>query len=151
MSLTQFVELTGFTEKTARMVLRRFVRLGYCSSSGKLHWVKRKQPQPVVREIIAIEAKLGDWRRALAQAYRHLTFAHRSWVLLDTSRARTAIRELDEFRRCNVGLLTMSPGGRPVVRFTPLRRKPKSLKRFWLANAEFARRLLTQVSLVISI
>lgn len=145
-SLAQFVELTGFSEKTARMVLGRFARLGYCERSGRLHWIKRKQPQPLVREITAIEAKLGDWRRALAQAYRHLVFAHRSWVLLDTGRASPAIRALDEFRRRNVGLLTLSPNGRPTVRFSPLRRKPKSLRRFWLANAEFARRLLAQVS-----
>jgi hypothetical protein len=33
------------------------------------------QPEPVAKKIVAIEAKLRDWRRALYQAAQHVAYA----------------------------------------------------------------------------
>src|SRR5260221_66621 len=42
--------------------------------------------------IIAIEAKLSDWRTAMHQAFRNLCFAHQSYVLLPVLAAFRAHR-----------------------------------------------------------
>jgi hypothetical protein len=62
-------------------------------------------------ETMAVEAKLRNWQKALKQAFRYRSFAHVSYVLLDRSYARAAVRNLDRFVRANVGLMTITPAG----------------------------------------
>ena len=69
--------------------------------------------------LIAIEAKLSDWRSALHQAYRNTCFAHRSFVLLPE---RTAIRASSfsvEFERRGVGLCFISDSGLTILHDSP--------------------------------
>lgn len=54
--------------------------------------------------VIAIEAKLQDWKCALQQAYRNTCFANRSFVLLPKEAALAAAVFGIEFERRNVGL-----------------------------------------------
>lgn len=55
-------------------------------------------------QIIAFEAKLKDWRKALDQAYRNTCFAHRSYVVLPEKAALNAYRFVREFQYRGVGL-----------------------------------------------
>ena len=54
--------------------------------------------------VIAVEAKLGDWRTALHQAFRNRCFANRSYVLLPKDAALRAHRYAGEFDRRHVGI-----------------------------------------------
>jgi hypothetical protein len=54
--------------------------------------------------VIAVEAKLVDWRTALHQAFRNRCFAHRSYVLLPKGAALRAHRYAGEFERRQVGI-----------------------------------------------
>jgi hypothetical protein len=54
--------------------------------------------------VIALEAKLGDWRTALHQAFRNRCFAHQSYVLLPKETALRAHRYAGEFDRRQVGI-----------------------------------------------
>ncbi len=56
------------------------------------------------REVIAFEAKLSDWRRAIYQAYRNTTFASRSYVVLPNHIAQRARRNAEIFDGYGVGL-----------------------------------------------
>jgi len=145
-STPEFQELAGTTRGTALKVLRSFEKYGYCTrAQAKDSWRKKSEPQPIVREITSIEAKLGDWRRALAQAYRHLAFSGRSYVLLDRARAQSALKNLQAFRRLGIGLITLQRGRLPKTWIRPENRRPRSEIVFWYANAELARRLFFQV------
>jgi hypothetical protein len=55
-------------------------------------------------EIIAIEAKLTRWKKALNQAVSYLRFADESYVVLPQSHARKAIEAREDFRAAGVGL-----------------------------------------------
>jgi len=137
-----FQELTGTQRKTTLAMLGRFTDLGYCiRGSRRDAWIKQKQPVPLVTEIVAVEAKLDDWCRALRQAYRHLDFAHRSCVLLDANRASPGIRNLAAFKRLNIGLITLRSSGHPRVWFSPAKGTPRSSLKYWQANAEFGKHL----------
>lgn len=65
--------------------------------------------------LIAVEAKLKDWKYALHQAYRNLCFAHRSFVLLPKTTAFIAFRFLAEFERRGVGLCYIDAAGLVVL------------------------------------
>jgi hypothetical protein len=55
-------------------------------------------------EVIALEAKLTDWRRAIYQAYRNTTFALRSYVVLPERVASRAEKSVEMFTNYGVGL-----------------------------------------------
>lgn len=58
---------------------------------------------------IAIECKMADWRRALAQAKRHLLAFDYSYVCMPQRKITDAV--VDEFQRTGVGLLLFYQGG----------------------------------------
>lgn len=149
-STQYFQEMCGTSRSTTLAILRHFTRLSYCVRRRK-GWLKQRQLKPLATEIVSIEAKLSDWRRALNQAYRHLDYAHRSWVLLDATRSSAALKNLSRFKRLNLGLIILAPGRRPRVLFSPKKCLPKSGLRFWFANAELGRRLRFQVVRVVTI
>jgi hypothetical protein len=65
-------------------------------------------PGPV--EIIAVEAKLSKWKKALEQAASYLRFADESYVALAQSLARKAIEARAAFKAAGVGLLVVTEG-----------------------------------------
>jgi len=69
--------------------------------------------------LLAIEAKLSDWRWALHQAYRNTCFAHRSFVLLPKLAAMRASSFLIEFERRGVGLCYIDHAGFTIVHDSP--------------------------------
>jgi hypothetical protein len=58
-------------------------------------------------ELLAFEAKLSDWRRALHQAYRNTVFATRAYVVLPASVAERAAKSCELFLRYQVGLCSV--------------------------------------------
>ena len=58
-------------------------------------------------ELIAFEAKLTDWRRAVHQAYRNTTFAQKAYVVLPSAVAVKAAHAADVFGRYKVGLCSV--------------------------------------------
>jgi hypothetical protein len=65
--------------------------------------------------VIAVEAKLHDWRSALHQAFRNRCFAHRSYVLLPKYTAVRAHRYAGEFERRQVGICYLEEEGIVVL------------------------------------
>jgi len=68
----------------------------------------------ILPEVIAIEAKVSDWRRALAQASRNQLFAHRSYVALPSTVA-ARVANAPELRKLGVGVLSVEGDGAVVV------------------------------------
>lgn len=62
------------------------------------------------KTVIAVEAKLQDWRSALQQAFRNRCFAHRSYVLLPKNTAIRAHQYAGEFDRRRVGICYLDAG-----------------------------------------
>jgi hypothetical protein len=54
--------------------------------------------------VIAFEAKLTKWRKALQQAYRNTCFAHRSYIVVPENIAVAAFRFVWEFEVREVGI-----------------------------------------------
>lgn len=147
-STTEFTLLTGVTKKRALQALAQYQRLGYCKRVGKSSlWVKCRQPIPIVKKIIAVEAKLTNWKRALFQAYRYLEYSSQTWVILDSATARGAINNRAAFKRLNVGLLVISKAGIMKTYVRPAVRSPKVPLRFWEANGIIAGNLLRKSKL----
>lgn len=61
-------------------------------------------------EVVAIEAKLRDWKEALSQAVRYKEFANISIVAMDASMVPKSNDARNEFINNQVGLWAVSPG-----------------------------------------
>ena len=59
--------------------------------------------------VVAVEAKLSDWRRALSQAQSYRAFAQQVFVALDRGRVSLDDGILAAFRTSSVGLMLVSP------------------------------------------
>ena len=73
--------------------------------------------------VIAIEAKLTDWRTALHQAFRNLCFAHQSYVLLPLVTALRAHQYSAEFVRRRVGICCLE-GAKIVLLCDSIKAEP---------------------------
>ena len=69
--------------------------------------------------LIAVEAKLVDWKRALHQAYRNTCFAHRSFVLVPQKIALAAAAFVAEFESRRVGLCYIGESNLVVLQDSP--------------------------------
>lgn len=96
----------------------------------------------VVQSAIAIEAKLKDWRRALKQAYRYKWFAEISFVCLPESYIKSALTNLDEFKRYKVGLVQYSLDNSLDVIYKPRSQKPICQEMRLLLNELFVKQLM---------
>jgi hypothetical protein len=93
-----------------RAVLPRLVLGGHLEKSGAT-WKPTHRFRSVARRIVTVEAKLRDWRGAVAQASRHRGVADAAWVAIDGASARAAARNQHWFSTYGVGLATVSVDG----------------------------------------
>ena len=138
-SVFEFTRLSGAGLRRSINALKQYQKAGFCERLDGEKWVKKYQPRPVVKKICAVEAKISDWRRALFQAFRYYDFANESWVLMDSARVNRAIQNIGQFRRLNVGLLSITSEGKLTTHCSPIYMSHRSDLSFWYANAKIAK------------
>lgn len=60
------------------------------------------------KQIISIEAKLKNWKRALIQAYKYRFFSIESYVFIDETYIENPLNNIEEFKKYNIGLAGVS-------------------------------------------
>lgn len=138
-----YVELAvalGIPKLGAQRVERQLRQLGLFNgrAPGKLASVKRSP----FENIIAIEAKLSDWSRALVQAYRNRQFADESWVVLDHRYHQAALAQLERFERAGVGLASVDTQKNLFIHLLATASPAMSATKRWHAEAALARRAI---------
>lgn len=85
-------------------ILPQLKKAGYIREVEKNYYLKINGWLPIGKELIAIEAKLHDWRRGLRQAARYKSFAHRSYLAVPKDVASLIPKEMVE--KYGVGLIS---------------------------------------------
>jgi len=80
------------------------------------------------KKSIAIEVKLKNWRRALMQAYRYKWFADYSYVVLDHAHINPALKNIDLFKKYNIGLISLTSDGKSYSHISPKKENPIDTK-----------------------
>lgn len=140
-SVEMFCRQSGSTVVAAKRILATLVnaRLLHRLSNG--NYLRIATVVCPVESIVSIEAKLTDWKRALRQAFRYREFSNQSWVLLDASRASSAIANLDIFQRGNIGLATFSTLKELRIHYEPSFENSFNQAAFWSASFQLTRDL----------
>lgn len=68
----------------------------------------------VLPQIVSVEAKVNDWRKAFRQASRNKIFSHKSFIALPDNVAKRA-SNAPEFRRLGIGILAVSSKGKVSI------------------------------------
>ena len=123
------VSIKQVTESIEKLEERSLVRV------GKNNQVSiKKGYQCAICETVAIEAKLSNWKRALKQAYRYHWFANLSLVCIPEDKVKPAVGGLDQFKKLNVGLLTLNQQGEIKLVFAPKVSQPIDIDMHMLLN-----------------
>ena len=81
------------------------------SNSQKGYFKKGSEYQNGLQEVVAIEAKLKDWKRGLFQAYRYRSYADKSYLAVYTKAINAPLKNIEEFKKFNVGLIEVADDG----------------------------------------
>ena len=142
-SRAELAAFLGTSEGGAQRVIAQLLAAGVASHSRDSLTISGLRTPPFER-LIAVEAKISDWRRVLVQAYRNLQFADESWVVLDHAFARPAIAQLDRFRIAGVGLASVERGRGLFIHHAAATQGPMSLAKRWQAQSVLSTRALTR-------
>lgn len=86
MTIAELSLLSGYPEDSLRESLISLRKAGLArNSGGKWHSVKKRNG---IRKVVAIEAKLTGWKRAVEQAVVDSTFANESYILMPKATKR---------------------------------------------------------------
>jgi hypothetical protein len=89
------------------------------------------------KEIITIEVKLKNWKRALQQAYKYRSFSDIAFICMDEKYLKPALANIDLFKKSNIGLISINLNRDVKIHYEPILKKAyvKELKE--KANKKF--------------
>lgn len=136
-SIQTFMATTGMSRASALRALASLSSLGLAVRDGETVQLRSASIAPF-KHVVAIEAKLHAWGRALTQAYRNRQFATQSWVVLDAHCTVSTVA-IEAFKQAGVGLATCSTTGQLRFYVKARTMHPVSLQRSWVAQSVIAR------------
>lgn len=109
-SVAELCERLGRSASYVRASLVPFLeRAGYAKRVGPGQLAKVNGFIPIAQRVIAIEAKVSDWRKGAIQAKRHRSFANRVYLALSSDYVHRV--QLEVLRKHGIGLLSASGFG----------------------------------------
>lgn len=116
-------EFTGANKSTINISIEKLIAKSYILKNDTI--IKFSKPyKNNTHQAIAIEAKLKNWKRALDQAYRYKWFANQAYVVLDHQNINAAVKNLEGFKKLNVGLAEINSLGVVKIYFKPFHCPP---------------------------
>ncbi len=127
-------------ERENLRVLRQLIDSGYVVRSGATVALPTEMASPI-RRIVAIEAKLKDWRGGLLQARRYRSYADLTYLAMPMAEAqRAAARHADVALALGIGIIGVDETARILLR-AGRGRPTESGVRAWAEESEFAEAL----------
>ena len=109
--------------RTVQQTIKKLIAMSYVKRQDTILKISQRY-RPVVKEAIAIEAKLRNWQRALLQAYRYRWFADLVYVVLDSRYVKQAQLNVHKFRDLGIGLASINVSGEIDIIYRPKKIKP---------------------------
>ena len=123
----------GVSTNTLRYWLNKLVEAELIYERGNRKYVLSPQFYIPKAEILSYEFKLSNWKRALFQATRYRIFSHQVFVVMPPESLAPAIKNLEVFKRFNIGIMSHDASGQTKTIFQPKKRMPFSKVHFLMA------------------
>ncbi|MBT3234829.1 MAG: hypothetical protein HN353_02655 [Bdellovibrionales bacterium] len=132
-TVQEFMEKYNFSKSSARLKLKEYIDAGFLQKLDNRSFEVIRKYNLICDEVIAVEAKLKNWKRALTQAIRYKKISDYSFVLLDESYASSALSNIELFNHHNIGLITMNKS-KFVIHTSPEKKNIKKAEYFIRVN-----------------
>lgn len=143
-SVDYLIEKTHLSKSFLKYsILRSLEEKKYIKSDGEKFYFKVNGWMPIASEVIAIEAKMRDWQRGLAQVNRYKTFADKVYLAIPDDISNRVDRNL--LKKHNIGLIIFDPqSNTKKVSLAPRKTRPMDDFKKNLAIEFFWPRLLRE-------
>jgi hypothetical protein len=98
------------SRRMARRQIQEYINASFLEPVSSDSFRVLRTYKPIVSDVVSIEAKLKDWKKALSQALRYRRFSEYVFVLLDEDYIWPALKCLELFEDSNVGLISLEAG-----------------------------------------
>lgn len=148
-ALEDLIERTHLSKSFLKYtILRTLEEKKYIKREGKNFYFKINGWMPIADEVIAIEAKMRDWKRGFIQANRYKSFADKVYLAVPVETAHLVDKKL--LKKHHVGLIVFDAQANekktalPVKRHEPLNdyKRNLAIEFFW------GRRTLRELALI---
>lgn len=120
-ALDYLIEKTHLSKSFLKYtILRTLEQKRYIKKERNNFYFKINGWMPIAKEVIAIEAKMRDWKRGIIQANRYKAFADKVYLALPSEKAHLVDKKL--LRKHNVGLIVLDLESRSKKITVPSRR-----------------------------
>lgn len=147
-NLDYLIEKTHLSKSFLKYdILRTLERKGYIKRGNGDFYFKINGWIPMAKEVIAIEAKMRDWKKGFIQANRYKAFADKVYLAFPTSVAHLVDKKL--FKKHNIGLIVFDPKMNtkkttlPSRRVRPLDESKKNLAIEFFWGKQLLRKIAT--------
>jgi hypothetical protein len=111
-SVTCLSESLPYSKRKLReKIITKLQELDAVEEIGEEEFIPRWKYKEGITDCLSIEAKISNWQRGLYQAYRYKWFSDTSYLALYDSRISPALKNIDLFKKLNVGLLGVKDDG----------------------------------------
>ena len=141
--INYLIKRTGLSKNLLRYgILRELETNGYLLTLNKTTYKKINGWEPLSNEVVAVEAKLKDWKQGLLQAIRYNAFA--DYVYLAMPNLNNI--DVERFKKFGIGLMLFHEGlGEPNIiikakkqRIISLDKRNLVLEYFWSKEIQYA-------------
>lgn len=115
--------------------LKKLENDGFVRKINNKFYYKVNGWMPIAKEVIAIEAKINDWRKGAIQANRYKTFAHKTYLALPFEKGHLVDKKF--LKEHNIGLILFDTKSR-VKKTTRIKSEAPLNKYKFNFAAEFA-------------
>lgn len=141
-SVTSLKSLLPYTENEIEKILLKHEKLGLIKRLKGKNYRAIYNYKIGLQTGLAIELKLKDWKRGFYQAYRYKWFAEISYLALYSRHAKQAIKNIELFKRYNVGLIQIFDDETIEIIYKPKAEKPLSVKSRAFANESLVKKFI---------
>lgn len=120
LTLQSIIHRAQLPAKIVGKTLEQLVHKRYSTVSGNCYL----RGETNIQNLIAIEGKTKNWKRALTQANRNRLFTSQTFVALDARYARPALQNIDLFMEAKVGLAVVFWDGDISIAYKPPKADP---------------------------
>ena len=134
MHIAELIDRISFSDNYLKTFIIRFLEEhGYVKRIENNFLYKVNGWLPMTSEVVAIEAKLNDWKRGILQANRYKSFADKVYLALPERSAHLV--DVSMLKKLNVGLYVLRETGKVIEKVRASKRsKPLSDKRNYVSE-----------------
>ena len=110
------------------------IKNNYIEEKESNKYIRKKLFKPLLGDIIAIEAKLSDWKNGFYQALRYKYFAHESYLALSKSKIKNVDKSL--LNKQGIGLISVDINNIEII-IKPKKSSPINTASYLYSSQKF--------------